>query len=118
MAAGTFSPRNVAGHRRPVTPIRGLLTVQYYGHHPPCAVLAASFGCKPLMSRRRIMAPPLADLTSHDTYVQGLPHDTLAYLRAHDPVHWTEESDGGRGFWSLTKYDDVLFASSSAESTS
>ena len=61
------------------------------------------------------MAPPLADLTSHDTYVQGLPHDTLAYLRAHDPVHWTEESDGGRGFWSLTKYDDVLFASSSAE---
>jgi cytochrome P450 len=25
-------------------------------------------------------------------------------------VHWTEETDG-RGFWSLTKYDDVLFAS-------
>jgi cytochrome P450 len=32
-------------------------------------------------------------------------------LRENDPVHWTEESDGGRGFWSLTKYDDVLFAS-------
>ncbi len=61
------------------------------------------------------MATPLADLTSHDTYVQGVPHGTLAYLRAHDPVHWTEETDGGRGFWSLTKYDDVLFASSNAE---
>ena len=61
------------------------------------------------------MAAPLADLTSHDTYVDGVPHDTFAYLRANDPVHWTEESDGGRGFWSLTKYDDVLFASSNAE---
>jgi hypothetical protein len=61
------------------------------------------------------MTTPLADLTSHDTYVSGVPHDTLAYLRANDPVHWTEESDGGRGFWSLTKYDDVLFASSNAE---
>jgi len=61
------------------------------------------------------MATPLADLTSHDTYVNGVPHDTFAFLRAHDAVHWTEESDGGRGFWSLTKYDDVLFASSNAE---
>jgi cytochrome P450 len=61
------------------------------------------------------MASPLVDLTSHDTYVDGVPHDTLAYLRTNDPVHWTEESDGGRGFWSLTKYDDVLFASSNAE---
>jgi cytochrome P450 len=61
------------------------------------------------------MATPLADITSHDTYVEGVPHDTFAYLRANDPVHWTEESDGGRGFWSLTKYDDVLFASSNAE---
>jgi cytochrome P450 len=61
------------------------------------------------------MAAPLADLTSHDTYVDGVPHDTFAHLRTNDPVHWTEESDGGRGFWSLTKYDDVLFASSNAE---
>lgn len=57
------------------------------------------------------MAFELADLTSHDTYVNGVPHETFAYLRTHDPVHWTEESDGGRGFWSLTRYDDVLFAS-------
>lgn len=56
------------------------------------------------------MAEPLADITSHDTYVAGVPYDTFAYLREHDPVHWTEETDG-RGFWSLTTYDDVLFAS-------
>lgn len=57
------------------------------------------------------MAEPLADITSHDTYVHGVPRETFRYLRENDPVHWTEETDGGRGFWSLTTYDDVLFAS-------
>jgi len=61
------------------------------------------------------MADSLADITSHDTYVDGVPRDTFRYLRDNDPVHWTEESDGGRGFWSLTKYDDVLLASRSTD---
>jgi cytochrome P450 len=61
------------------------------------------------------MAESLADITSHDTYVDGVPRDTFRYLRKNDPVHWTEESDGGRGFWSLTKYDDVLLASRSTD---
>ncbi|HUY17365.1 MAG TPA: cytochrome P450 [Acidimicrobiales bacterium] len=61
------------------------------------------------------MAEPLADITSHDTYVNGVPRATFRYLRENDPVHWTEESNGGRGFWSLTKYDDVLFASRNTE---
>ena len=56
----------------------------------------------------------LADITSHDTYVTGVPYDTFAYLREHDPVHWTEEAEG-RGFWSLTTYDDILFASRNTE---
>ena len=60
------------------------------------------------------MTDQLADITSHDTYVHGVPHETFAHLRAHDPVHWTEEPDG-RGFWSLTKYDDVLLASRSTD---
>ena len=57
------------------------------------------------------MAESLADITSHDTFVNGVPRATFRYLRENDPVHWTEESNGGRGFWSLTTYDDVLFAS-------
>jgi cytochrome P450 len=61
------------------------------------------------------MADSLADITSHDTYVDGVPRETFRYLRENDPVHWTEESDGGRGFWSLTKYDDVLLASRSTD---
>jgi cytochrome P450 len=61
------------------------------------------------------MTEPLKDITSHDTFVDGVPHETFAYLRATDPVHWTEESDGGRGFWSLTKHADVVFASRHGE---
>ncbi len=56
-----------------------------------------------------------ADITSHDTYVAGVPHATFARLRRDDPVSWTPEPDGGRGFWSLTKYDDVLYASRHTE---
>ena len=61
------------------------------------------------------MTEPLNDITSHDTYLRGVPHETFAHLRANDPVHWTEESDGGRGFWSLTKHEDVVFASRHCE---
>lgn len=53
-------------------------------------------------------------LTSHDTYLTGVPHETFKDLRAHDPVAWTEEPDG-RGFWSVTKYDDVLYVSRHTE---
>ncbi len=55
------------------------------------------------------------DITSHDTYVSGVPHAAFRSLREHEPVAWTTESDGGRGFWSLTKYDDILFASRHSE---
>jgi cytochrome P450 len=55
------------------------------------------------------------DITSHDTYVEGVPHEVFARMRAQSPVAWTEEADGGRGFWSLTKYEDVLYASRHTE---
>lgn len=59
----------------------------------------------------------LADLTSHDSFVEGVPYGTFAYWRAHDPVHWTEEADGP-GFWSLTKYDDIVRVNRDAETFS
>jgi hypothetical protein len=55
------------------------------------------------------------DITSHDTYVEGVPHAVFAQMRADSPIAWTEEADGGRGFWSITKYDDVLYASRHTE---
>ncbi len=52
-----------------------------------------------------------ADLSSHDTFAQGTPHETFARIRAEDPVHWTEETDGsGKGFWSITRHGDIVKA--------
>ena len=48
-----------------------------------------------------------ADLTSHDTFVAGAPHNTFARLRHDDPMHWTDWS-GGKGFWSVTRHADIL----------
>ena len=53
------------------------------------------------------LGPDDADITSHDTYVAGVPHATFARLRRDDPVSWTEEADGS-GFWSITRYQDAL----------
>ena len=56
--------------------------------------------------------PTLADVTPVDlsdsrSYVPGVPHAWLAYLRRHDPVHWQDE-DGGPGFWAVTRYEDCV----------
>ncbi|MDJ0824947.1 MAG: cytochrome P450 [Rhodobacter sp.] len=47
-----------------------------------------------------------ADLSSHDAFTQGPPHNTFARLRAKAPCHWTDW-DGGRGFWSVTRHADI-----------
>jgi hypothetical protein len=52
-----------------------------------------------------------ADIRDPDTYAHGVPHATFERLRDEDPVSWWEEKDGGRGFWAVTRYDDILAAS-------
>lgn len=51
-----------------------------------------------------------ADITDHDVYTNGVPHATFLRLRTEEPVSFTEEHDG-RGFWSITRYEDVLHVS-------
>jgi len=46
------------------------------------------------------------DLLSPSTFVGGQPHDQFDWLRQNDPVHWHEEP-GGRGFWAVTRFEDV-----------
>jgi len=48
-----------------------------------------------------------ADLGSHDTFLQGPPHNTFSRLRRDDPMHWSDWS-GGKGFWSVTRQADIL----------
>lgn len=47
-----------------------------------------------------------AALASHDSFVQGAPHNTFARLRREDPLHWTEY-EGGENFWSVTRHEDI-----------
>ncbi len=47
------------------------------------------------------------DLSDHDAFVDHVPHEWFAELRRNDPVHWNAERDGGRGFWAVTRYDDI-----------
>jgi len=48
-----------------------------------------------------------ADLSDHDSFVHGVPHNTFARLRKEDPLAWCE---GGQfnGYWSMTRYEDII----------
>lgn len=47
-----------------------------------------------------------ADLSSHDSFTNGAPQNTFTRLRNEDPCAWTDW-DGGKGFWSITRYADI-----------
>ena len=47
-----------------------------------------------------------ADLSSHDAFARGAPHNTFARLRRDDPLHWTEYAQG-QDFWSVTRNADI-----------
>ena len=46
------------------------------------------------------------DLSDHDAFLASVPHEAFAALRRDDPVHWNPEPDG-RGFWAVTRYEDI-----------
>jgi cytochrome P450 len=48
------------------------------------------------------------DLTDPDVHRAGVPHATFQRLRDEEPVSWTREHDGGAGFWSVTRYADIV----------
>lgn len=48
-----------------------------------------------------------ADLSSHDSFVHGAPHNTFSRLRRDEPVAWCSYA-GGEGFWSVTRHADVV----------
>jgi cytochrome P450 len=48
-----------------------------------------------------------SDLSDHDSFLAGAPHNTFARLRRDDPLAWSEMK-GGKGFWSVTRHHDIL----------
>jgi cytochrome P450 len=51
------------------------------------------------------------DIVDPDSYLHGFPHATFQRLRDEQPVSWWPEHDGGKGFWAVTRYDDLLHVS-------
>ncbi len=41
------------------------------------------------------------------SYVGGQPHDQFRWLRENAPVYRHPETDGGPGYWAVTRYEDV-----------
>jgi cytochrome P450 len=48
------------------------------------------------------------DLVDPDNYVERIPFEWFDRLRRDDPVHWHEEPGPNRGFWAVTRYDDLV----------
>jgi cytochrome P450 len=48
-----------------------------------------------------------ADLSSHDSFSAGAPHNTFARLRRENPMAWCD-FPGAKGFWSVTRHADIL----------
>ncbi|MEM6372130.1 MAG: cytochrome P450 [Pseudomonadota bacterium] len=52
----------------------------------------------------------MKNLADHDSFVEGVPYATFAQMRSNAPVHWTDAYGVDKGFWSLTRYADIMAA--------
>lgn len=50
------------------------------------------------------------DLHNPDTFVRSVPHEAFKLLRREAPVHFCKER-AGKGFWAVTRYEDVVTVS-------
>ncbi len=48
------------------------------------------------------------DLLDHDLFAEREPWEVFELLQREAPVFWHREPPPGRGFWAVTKYEDVL----------
>jgi cytochrome P450 len=53
-------------------------------------------------------SPTLDDVyLDNDAFADRVPHETFALLRREAPVHWYDW-EHGKGFWAITKYEDIV----------
>ena len=50
---------------------------------------------------------PHVDLSTLDAFNQGAPFATFDRMRREDPVCWCEMADASKGFWSITRHQDI-----------
>lgn len=58
--------------------------------------------------------PTDVDLLALDSFVAGTSDALFDELRENDPLHWNDEP-GARGFWSVTRYEDIRTVAGDAE---
>ena len=51
------------------------------------------------------------DLIDPETYVDGMPYDTLRDIRKSGPVHYMEDPIRGVPYWLITGRDEIDFIS-------
>jgi linalool 8-monooxygenase len=64
--------------------------------------------------RSVLMKTTFVDLKNPDLYCDGIPHEVFARLRSEAPVAWNPEEDD-RGFWAVTRYEDIVAVSKRPE---
>jgi cytochrome P450 len=52
-------------------------------------------------------AHPEIDLANPDSYVDAVPYEQFDHLRHEHPVFWHPERPPNKGFWAVTRYDDL-----------
>jgi cytochrome P450 len=56
-----------------------------------------------------VSASTAADVQlDNDAFAERVPHEDFALLRREAPVHWYDW-EHGRGFWCITRYDDIVW---------
>ena len=53
------------------------------------------------------MSSPI-NLSNLDLFASGAPWPVFAELREADPIHWSDEESPNKGFWSVTRYHDIV----------
>ena len=48
------------------------------------------------------------NLSDLDLFEPGAPWTTFAELRENQPLHWSDEAAPNHGFWSVTRYHDIV----------
>ena len=69
-------------------------------------------------ARAKAYPPSSVELWNPDRFKAGPPLADFAKLRAEAPVAWNEEPGERPGFWSVTRYDDVMRVNSDYETFS
>ncbi len=65
------------------------------------------------MDEGQILVKTTASRNLHDpaTFERGIPHDLFEEMRLTPGLTWSPDYDGTRGFWSVTRYDDLVAVS-------